>query len=221
MKTATKTIKPATAPVAVVLNADVITKITMAGQAAASMFALTREAAIAATPELDKKLPVADRVRAVLNRYEAALKEAGHNVKAIFGDCLTLIAAGQQGVVVTVTTKDASGGHDTNISAADAVNQPKHGLRAAASQARELLGIGRAKGAGRKPATPNGTGINSGAAPDPVRDALTKPTAQQAFDAWVEQLSEYLADAVFHPQIAARLLETGWKLQRAKTTAKA
>lgn len=189
--------------------------IKQAGAAAASMFALTRDAAKMAAVELDPKLPVRDRVAAILLRYADPLKEAGHNVKAIFADCLTLAAAGQQGVTVTVTTKDAQGSHDTNVSAIAAIEQPKHGLRAAASQARELLGIGRASGGGRKPRQAAGTGVNSGAAPDPVHDAITAPTAQQKFEGFCEQLSEYLADAVYHPQLAAYMLETGWKLTRA------
>jgi uncharacterized protein with PIN domain len=217
-KKATSAVKPAAPAVTAEHIANVSGILKAAGEAAASMFALTRDAARAAAEELNPKLAVRERVAEVMARYADPLKEAGHNVKAIFGDCLTLAAAGQQGVTVTVVTKDATGNHDTDISATDAIDQPKHGLRAAASQARELLGIGRASGGGRKPRQP--VAVNSGAAPDPVQDALTRPTAQQKFDAFCDALTEYLGDAVYHPQLAAHLLETGWKLQRCKVPAK-
>ena len=214
-KAADKAAKAAAAKAAAERAAGINAKLTEAGAAAASMFALTREAAQMAAVELDVAKPVKDRVAAVLTAYADALKDAGHNVKAIFSDCLMLAAAGQQGVNVTITTKDATGAHEQSVPAQDAILQPKHGLRAAASEARDLLGLGRGAGGGRKPRPSISNGPAMEPAPDMVAQALTAPTAQQVFEQCMDALSEYLADATFHPQVAAHLLETGWKLTRA------
>jgi hypothetical protein len=40
-------------------------------------------------------------------------------------------------------------------------------------------------------------------------------TETDAFSAWLDNLPEYLGDAVYHPRIVARLIESGYTLQKA------
>ena len=119
--------------------------ILQAGKADASMRSLTVEAAKLAASELDANKPLADRIALVMTAHNAAFITAGHNVKAIFADALTLIAAGNDKVLVP--TFDAAGKKVADVSqtvnASDAVDLAKHTMRDAARQVREHAGIGR------------------------------------------------------------------------------
>lgn len=119
--------------------------ILKAGKADASTRALTVEAAKLAADELDSTKPLADRIAIVMAAHSAAFATAGHNVKAIFADALTLLAAGSE--KVQVPTFDATGRKVADVTqavdATAAVDLAKHTMRDAARQVREHAGIGR------------------------------------------------------------------------------
>jgi hypothetical protein len=168
------------------------------------MLAKCKEAAKAASAQLDAKKPLGERIAAVVALYADDFKAAGHNVKSLFTDALTLHAAEAAPVVVSVIGKDGKKA-DEATTAAKAVDLSKHNMRDAAKQVREQNGLGRKAGAGRKPAKP---AASLPAAPDMKTEA-------DAFSAWLDNLPEYLQDAVYHPRIVARLIESGYRLEKA------
>ena len=113
--------------------------ILAAGKAAGTMYSKTLEAAKLAKLELDGKLPMAERIAAVMTAHADAFKTAGHNVKAIFSDAITLHAcAGDQ---VTIAGPKQS---EQTMSAAKAVETlAKNPMREAAKQVRQNHGMGR------------------------------------------------------------------------------
>ena len=197
--------KAATATVAT-RDASIGTLINEAGQAAQSMLAKCKEAADKAKLQLDVSKPMGERIAAVVSLYAADFTAAGHNVKALFVDALTLHAAGQCPVMVNTI---GTGGKkvDTATTAAEAVNMPKHAMKDAAKQVREAHGIGRKAGGGSKPkaaATPT-----AAPAPDMVKTETDK------FSAWLDDLEGYFKDAVFHPRIVAHLITLGYSVNKA------
>ena len=187
-------------------DASIGTLINEAGQAAQSMLAKCKEAADKAKLQLDISKPMGERIAAVVSLYAADFTAAGHNVKALFVDALTLHAAGQCPVMVNTI---GTGGKkvDTATTAAEAVNMPKHAMKDAAKQVREAHGIGRKAGGGSKPkaaATPTAP-----AAPDMVKTETDK------FSAWLDDLEGYFKDAVFHPRIVAHLITLGYSVNKA------
>ena len=185
--------------------ASVGTLINEAGQAANTMLAKCKEAAAAAAAQLDTKKPLAGRIASVVSLYADDFKAAGHNVKSLFTDALTLHAAQAAPVMVSVIGKDGKRA-DEPTTAAAAVNLSKHNMRDAAKQVREQNGIGRKTGAGRKPATIKTPA--AAAAPDMKTDA-------DAFCAWLDNMPVYLSDSVYRPKIEARLIENGLILIKA------
>ena len=197
-----KTIK---APAVVATRiASVGTLINEAGQAANTMLAKCKEAAEAAAKQLDPKKPLAGRIASVVALYADDFKAAGHNVKSLFTDALTLHAAEAAPVMVSVIGKDGKK-VDEPTTAGKAVSLSKHNMRDAAKQVREQNNMGRKSGAGRKPATKTPA---APAAPDMKADV-------DAFTAWLDNLPEYLGDAVYRPKIEARLIENGLILTKA------
>lgn len=194
--------KPALAPLP-----EVISAINKAGKAANSMLNATREAAVAAAKQLDFTLPIDKRIDAIMLCYGKALTGAGANVRAIFKDIITLEAAGTCPVSVEVIGK---GGKKTEaqITAAEAVDLPKHAMRAAAQEVRQVHNMNRAKGGGRKPAAKAEMPKDVPAAPDMA------PSDAEAFEAWLSLIPEYVTDAVYNPQIVAALAELGYELKR-------
>lgn len=186
-------------------DAAIGTLINEAGQAAASMLAKCKEAAAQAAKQLDATKPLPERIGAVVLLYSADFTAAGHNVKALFVDALTLHAAGQTPVMVN-TIGEGGKKVDTPTTAAQAVEMSKHNMRDAAKQVREAHGMGRRAGGGRKAATPP---ANAPAAPDMVK------TEVDAFSAWLDNLEPYFTDAVFHGRITARLIEMGYTVNKA------
>lgn len=205
MTKATKT------PAAIVAtrSAQIGTLINEAGQAAASMLQKCKDAAKLAAAQLDAKKPLAARIAEVVALYADDFKAAGHNVKSLFTDALTLHAAEAAPVMVSVIGKDGKK-QDEATTAAKAVELSKHNMRDAAKQVREQNGLGRKAGAGRK------------AAAKPVQPAAgaEAKTEADAFSAWLDNLDEYLKDAVYHPRIVARLIESGYVLNKAAKGAK-
>lgn len=195
--------KPALAPLPEVLAA-----IGKAGKAANSMLNATREAAVAAAKQLDFTLPIKERIEAVMSCYGKALTGAGANVRAIFKDIITLEAAGTCPVSVEVIGK---GGKKTEaqITAAEAVDLPKHAMRAAAQEVREVHSMSRAKGGGRKPAADKAA---------PPKDVPAAPDMElseaEQFEAWLSLIPEYVPDSVYNAQIVAALADIGYELKR-------
>ena len=200
-----KATKAATVSVAT-RDAAIGTLINEAGQAAQSMLPKCKEAAQKAAAQLDPAKPMGDRIAAVVSLYAADFTAAGHNVKALFVDALTLHAAAQCPVMVNTIGKDGKK-VDTPTTAAEAVNMPKHAMKDAAKQVREVHGIGRKTGGGRKP-TPAKT-PTAPAAPDMVKTETDK------FSAWLDDFEGYFKDAVFHPRIVAHLITLGFSVSKA------
>ena len=193
------------ATVQAVRDAAIGTLINEAGQAAQSMLTKCKEAAQKAAGQLDPAKPMGERIAAVVSLYAADFTAAGHNVKALFVDALTLHAAAQCPVMVNTIGKDGKK-VDTPATAAEAVNMPKHAMRDAAKQVREAHGIGRKTGGGRKTAAKTPT---APAAPDMVKTETDK------FSQWLDDLEGYFKDAVFHPRIVAHLITLGYSVNKA------
>jgi hypothetical protein len=200
-----KAIKAATVSVAT-RDAAIGTLINEAGQAAQSMLTKCKEAAGKAAGQLDATKPMGERIATVVSLYAADFTAAGHNVKSLFVDALTLHAAAQCPVMVNTIGKDGKK-VDTPVTAAEAVTMPKHAMKDAAKQVREAHGIGRKTGGGRKTtakATPTAP-----AAPDMVK------TETDNFSQWLDDLEGYFNDAVFHPRIVAHLITLGYSVNKA------
>lgn len=189
-------------------DANVGTLINKAGQAAQSMVDLCREAAILAAKQLNPAKPLQERVAEVMSLYAADFTAAGHNVKALFGDVLLLQAMANSPVVVSVV---AEGGKkvDKQMTAGEAASCSKHALRDAAKQVREQAGIGR-KVTPRAPKTTAETASSTVEQP-----ATVAASDVDKFMDWLDMLPEYLTDSVYHPRIVARLIELGFRLEKA------
>mgnify|MGYP000727004632 CR=1 FL=1 len=182
-------------------DSEVGTLINKAGRAAASMLQLCKEAAGKAAAQLNPAQPMGERIESVCSLYADDFKAAGHNVRALFKDALTLHAAAQTPVTVDAIGKDGKK-TEQHITAAEAVAMPKHAMRDAAKQVREAHGLARKAGAGRK-AKPAATSL--------------APAASEidAFSAWLDNLEEYFTDSVYHGRITARLIEMGYTVNKA------
>lgn len=182
--------------------------INEAGQAASSMLAKVKEAAALAAKQLDANLPVRKRLDNVVLAYAADFTAAGHNIRALFVDALTLHAAAQTPVTVRAMGKDGKMA-DQNVTAQEAAAMPKHAMRDAAKQVREALGIARKAGGGRK------ASAKKPAAPVNNPDGAEVQSEVDAFSAWLDNLIPYVQDQVFHAKIQARLIENGFTLGKA------
>jgi hypothetical protein len=195
-------------PAAIVAHRDTATAalILKAGKAAASMLQLCKEAGKTAAAQLNPATPIGQRIADVVALYADDFKTAGHNVKALFVDALTLHAAAQ--TPVTVKTMVNGKAQDMHLTAGAAAGLPKHAMRDAAKQVREAIGTARktspkAKPAAKMPAAP--------AAPD-----MTVTLAEvDGFSAWLANLDAYLTDAIFHQKIVARAIECGFVITKA------
>jgi hypothetical protein len=182
----------------------VATLIAGAGKAAATMLQKCKEAAQVASVQLDPAKPMAARIDDVVALYTDDFKAAGHNVRALFKDALTLHAASSAPVVVRAKGKDDKM-EDVPMTAVDALKTSKHSMRDAASQVREANGIGRTrtkKAAVKKPDT------------TPNTPAVTRSDVDQ-FSDWLDSMPAYLNDAVYNPRIVAALIAEGWTISRA------
>ena len=208
MSKKTETVAKATPAVAVAVaapavdlrNAAVGTLLAEAATAQGTMLAKTREAARLAAPALDSALPVKERIAAVVSAYAADFKNAGHNIKSIFVDALTLLACSETDVAVKVVAK--GGTAETYVKAGEAVDMSKHNLKDAAKQVRDAHGMARKTGGGAKPKTPTAP-----SAPDMLH--------VDAFTNWLDMMPEYLNDSVYHGKIVAALIGQGYSLNKA------
>lgn len=149
--------KTTSAPGKLTQTQDAVDKLILeAGKASATMTAKAIEAAKLASKKLDAAKPLADRIAMVMAAHSAAFATAGHNVKAIFADALTLLAAPSEKVLVP--TFDAVGKKvadvQATVTADKAVDLAKHTMRDAAKQVREAAGIGRKTAARQTVAAP-------------------------------------------------------------------
>ena len=186
-------------------NANVATCIKAAGAAGNTMLNKCKEGAKLAASQLDAKLPMAERIETVMALYKVDFEAAGHNVRALFKDALTLHAAAQCPVSIEVIGKDGKKA-EAQITASEAVDLPKHGMREAAKQVREVHGMARKAGGGRAPKQTT----------KPVPDQVTTvKTEADQFSEWLGQMDDYLLDSVFHQRIVAHLIEIGYSLNKA------
>jgi hypothetical protein len=180
--------------------------ILKAGKAAASMLQLCKEAGKAASAQLNPATPIGQRIADVVALYSDDFKTAGHNVKALFVDALTLHAAAQTPVTVSAIVDGKKA--DVHVTAAEAAAMPKHAMREAAKQVRESIGTAR-KVSAKKPAAKM-----PAAAPAPDMVTVTA-TEIDGFSQWLANLDAYFTDAVFHQKIVARLIDCGYVVTKA------
>ena len=121
----------ATKTIAATRIAAVGTLINEAAQAGNTMLAKCKEAAAEAAKQLDPKKPIAARIADVVALYADDFKAAGHNIKSLFTDALTLHAAAAAPVMVQVIGKDGKK-QDEATTAAAALESSKHNMRDAA-----------------------------------------------------------------------------------------
>jgi hypothetical protein len=192
---------------AIVAHRDTATAalILKAGKAAASMLQLCKEAGKAASAQLNPATPIGQRIADVVALYSDDFKTAGHNVKALFVDALTLHAAAQTPVTVSAIVDGKKA--DVHVTAAEAAAMPKHAMREAAKQVRESIGTAR-KVSAKKPAAKM-----PAAAPAP--DMTVTATEIDGFSQWLANLDAYFTDAVFHQKIVARLIDCGYVVTKA------
>jgi hypothetical protein len=210
MAKATKT-AAAQAPAAIVAHRDESTAalILKAGEAANSMLAFCKEAAKAAAAQLNPAKPMGERIEGVMSLYAADFTTAGHNVKSLFKDALTLHAAAQTPVTVKAMVNGKA--QDVHITAGEAAAMPKHAMKDAAAQVRAANGLSRKTGGGRKPAAKMPAAPAAPAAPD-----MTVTAGEiDGFSAWLENLDAYLTDVIFHEKIVARAIECGFVITKA------
>jgi hypothetical protein len=180
--------------------------ILKAGKAAASMLQLCKEAGKAASAQLNPATPIGQRIADVVALYADDFKTAGHNVKALFVDALTLHAAAQTPVTVTAIVDGKKA--DVHVTAADAAQMPKHAMRDAAKQVREAIGTAR-KVSPKKPAAKM-----PAAAPAP--DMVTVTAGEiDGFTQWLANFDAYFTDAVFHQKIVAHIVDAGFVVMKA------
>ncbi len=188
---------------ALVLRSDLVsTAILEAGEAMGTVLAKCQYAAkLAATNPVGLKL--ADKLESVMALYKEDLDKAGHNVKALFKDALTLCLA----PATPVSLEIIQGGKKVEVhkTALEAVDMPKHAMKEAAKQVREENGMGRKEGAGRKPVQPTTAPAQA-----------TPEDKDVAFSAWLANLPIYLKDVETAKQITGKLNELGLKLQKAR-----
>jgi hypothetical protein len=176
--------------------------ILKAGKAAASMLQLCKEAGKAAAAQLNPATPIGQRIADVVSLYATDFATAGHNVKALFVDALTLHAAAQTPVTVTAMVDGKKA--DVHVTAAEAASMPKHAMRDAAKQVREAIGTARKTSPKAKPA-----------AKMPKADPAPDMGEIDGFSAWLDNLDAYLSDAIFHQKIVARMIELGYSVNKA------
>ena len=185
---------------------EVTTLILDAGKAASTMLTCCKDAAKLAAAQLDSTLAMAPRIAQVTALYAEEFKTAGHNVKSLFVDALTLHAAAQ--CPVSIETIGTNGKKvETQTTAAAAVELPKHAMREAAKQVREVHGMGRKRA--EKPAT-NSTALPL--APDMTPNIKTET---DRFSDWLAESDAFITDSVFHAKIVAHFITLGFSLNKA------
>ena len=179
---------------------EVIQHIAKARSASATMLASCKAAAKAAARQLDKKLPLRDRIEVVMFCYREAI-DGDANVRANFKDALTLLACADSPVSIEVR------GEEIQTTAAEAVDMPKHAMKAAAKAVRDDNGMARKSGGGRKAKSEeaeNASRVSS--------VPLNTGAAQRG--AVMNTVITGLDDAAFFAEFKAKLAEAGFNITR-------
>ena len=134
-------------------NAQVVASIQEAVNSAQSVYASLRWAAEFASAELDHDKACGEAVKEVRNNYSEFFA-GDHNLQAVFTDFLTLHYAGD--AAISIERKAGGEVSEHHTTAEQAVNLPKHDMRKAAKEVREMEGEGRKAGGGRAPRAPEG-----------------------------------------------------------------
>lgn len=174
-------------------------------EASNTMFSATVDAAQKAAPQLDAKLPLGERVKAVVDLYQPVYG-SNHNVKAIFADSLMLLAEPTTPVSFEETTKGEDGKRvkqEVHTTAGDAVKLPKHKLREAAKQVRQDNGLGRAPQQ-RVPRTPEAAPKQAKLTDFAMADKFADLIAD---DEWLKDLAKAIVDSQATPATAVKQLE--------------
>lgn len=198
----------APAPAATIAHRDAAAGalILKAGEAAATMLQSCKEAATIAAAQLNTASPIGQRIADVVALYSSDFATAGHNVRALFVDALTLQAAAQTPVTVKAMVNGKA--TDVHVTAGEAAAMPKHAMRDAAKQVRESIGTARktktsTKPAAKLPAAP--------AAPD-----MTVTASEiDGFSQWLENFDAYFTDVIYHQKIVARAIDCGYVISKA------
>ena len=180
--------------------AEVVQHITKARNASATMLASCKAAAKAAARQLDKNLPLKSRIEVVMLCYAEAI-DGDQNVRANFKDALTLLACAESPVSIEVR------GEEIQTTAAEAVDMPKHAMKAAAKAIRDDNGMGRKSGGGRKAKSEeaeNASRLSS--------VPLNTGAAQRG--AVINTVITGLDDAAFFAEFKAKLAEAGFNITR-------
>jgi hypothetical protein len=180
--------------------AEVVQHITKARNASATMLASCKAAAKAAARQLDAKLPLKSRIDVVVLCYAEQI-DGDANVRSNFKDALTLLACADSPVSIEVR------GEEIQTTAAEAVDQSKHVMKAAAKAIRDDNGIGRREGAGRK--------AKSEQAEQASRLSPAKlDTSTDQRGAVINTVVQSLDDAAFFAEFKAKLAEAGFNITR-------
>ena len=132
-------------------NEDVAARISEGVTAQASALAAINAAAIEFVSLIPRDYE-SDDIPAIVKQGRDLYNDdfdGNHNLRAYFGDVATLALAGSAPISFQNRKKE-----DVHTTGLDAVDLPKHDLKAAASAVREDLGQARESGGGRKPKTP-------------------------------------------------------------------
>lgn len=180
--------------------AEVVQHITKARKASATMLASCKAAAKAAARQLDVKLPLKSRIDVVVLCYAEQI-DGDANVRSNFRDALTLLACAESPVSIEVR------GEEIQTTAAEAVDMPKHAMKAAAKAVRDDNGMGRREGAGRK--------AKSEQAEQASRLSPAKlDTSTDQRGAVINTVVQGLDDAAFFAEFKAKLAEAGFNITR-------
>ena len=179
---------------------EVIQHITKARNASATMLASCKAAAKAAARQLDKNLPLRDRIEVVMFCYREAI-DGDANVRANFKDALTLLACADSPVSIEVR------GEEIQTTAAEAVDMPKHTMKAAAKAVRDDNGMGRKSGGGRKAKSEDAENASR-------LSSVPLNTGEAQRGAVMNTVITGLDDAAFFAEFKAKLAEAGFNITR-------
>jgi len=199
-------IKTQTIKTEITANAEVTKKLQNAVVAAGTMLQFCKEAArgaVKAHGEKLSKVPFDQAVKTIRECYREALGDKSDaNVLSNFTDSVTLLLADQ--TPISIEVKKSGDTEELHMKAADALNQSKHTMKAAAKQVREIKGGARQGGAGRKAHQKPSV---------PVAIALT-PAQKTAHQIRVVKAVLADADDAFFAALKTELAELGYNLTK-------
>lgn len=181
-------------------NNEVVAQLTKAREASATMYASCRAAAKAAAKQLNANLPLKSRIEVVMLCYADAI-DGDANVRANFKDALTLLACAESPISIEVR------GEEIQTTAAEAVDMPKHTMKAAAKAVRDDNGMGRKSGGGRKPKSEQAENASR-------LSSVPLNTGASQRGAVINTVITGLDDAAFFAEFKAKLAEAGFNITR-------